>query len=557
MTKEYRSPWARGWRKEAWKRLDEHWDLIVIGGGITGAGILAAAARSGLRVLLLEKGDFGSGTSSRSSKMIHGGLRYLKQMQIKLTRESVHERQYLLHAASGLVEPLGFIYPVYKSDKLSPWLVRIGLGVYTRLSPDAGGYQRLNELDISLMAPGLRVDDLGRGFHYIDAQTDDARLVLRLLHDGVAASEGRAVALNYCAVIGLLKQGRKIAGAKIKDEATGESADVFGNLVINSTGAWADELRKKFGGKSRLRPLRGSHLFFKLERFPVYQAVAFSHPDDGRPVFVYPWEGVTLAGTTDVDHRFPLSDEPRISAREAEYLLRAVQAAFPELELKKQDIISTQAGVRPVLSTGRKDPSAESRDYAVWIEHGLLTVTGGKLTTFRVSAIDALKEAHKLDRRIPEPAGDVQVFDAVKASSEARIFDSIKPGISLPGIYSSLARRMSGRYGAAAAKIASLQPELLKNIEGTPYLWAELAWSAENEAVCHLDDLLLRRFRLGIILPDGGQSIFPRLKNIVQDKPGWDDKRWKREAERYMRIREIAHGIPKDWKESSKSKAKE
>jgi glycerol-3-phosphate dehydrogenase len=213
--------------------------------------------------------------------------------------------------------------------------------------------------------------------------------------------------------------------------------------------------------------------------------------------------------------------------------------------------------VRPVISTGKKDPSAESRDYAVWIEHGLLTVTGGKLTTFRVSAVDALKEAHKLDRRIPEPAGDVQVFDAVKASSEARIFDSIKPGISLPGVYSSLSRRMSGRYGAAAAKIASLQPELLKNIEGTPYLWAELAWSAENEAVCHLDDLLLRRFRLGIILPDGGQSIFPRLKNILLDKPGWDDKRWKREAERYMRLREIAHGIPKDWKESSKSKAKE
>lgn len=560
MAKEYRSPWARGWREQAWKRLDEHWDLIVIGGGITGAGILAVAGRNGLRVLLLEKGDFSSGTSSRSSKMIHGGLRYLKQMQIKLTRESVHERQYLLHSASGLVEPLGFVYPVYESDKLSPWLVQIGLGIYTRLAPDTGKYKRLNELDISLMAPGLRVDDLSRGFHYIDGQTDDARLVLRLLHDGLIASEGRAVALNYCAGIGLLKQGDKVTGVRIKDETSGESADVFASVVINSTGAWADELRRKVGKKSRLRPLRGSHLFFKFERFPVYQAVAFSHPDDARPVFVYPWEGVTLAGTTDVDHRFPLRDEPRISVKEADYLLRAVQATFPELELKKEDVISTQAGVRPVISSGKKDPSAESRDYAVWIEHGLLTVTGGKLTTFRVSAVDALKEAHKLEKRIPEPTSDVQVFNTVEASSEAQIFDDVgslrevraldtlKTGFSLtgvlPGIYSSLSRRMSGRYGAAAAKIAFLPPDLLKNIQGTPYLWAELAWSAENEAVCHLDDLLLRRFRFGILLPDGGQGLLPEIKALVKDRLDWDEHRWKSEVERYRRIREISHGLP-------------
>ena len=552
MTKEYLSPWAPGWRSKAWKKIDKHWDLIVIGGGITGAGILAVAARSGLRVLLLEKGDFGSGTSSRSSKMIHGGLRYLKQMQIKLTRESVHERQYLLKACPGLVEPMGFVYPVYESDRLSPWLVRIGLGVYTRLSPEAGGYQRLNELDISLMAPGLRVHDLSRGFHYTDAQTDDARLVLRLLHDGLASSEGRSVALNYCAVNGLLKEGDKVTGVRIKDEAAGQSADILGSVVINSTGAWADELRKKVGKKPRLRPLRGSHLFFKLERFPAYQAVAFSHPDDGRPVFVYPWEGVTLAGTTDVDHKLPLSDEPTISVKEADYLLRAVQAAFPDLELKKEDVISTQAGVRPVIATGKKEPSAESRDYAVWIEHGLLTVTGGKLTTFRVSAVDALKEAHKLEKRIQEPTNEAKVFDEVDALSQARaseVFDSIKPGFSLPGIYSSLARRMIGRYGDAAARIASLPAELLKNIEGTPYLWAELAWSLENEAVCHLDDLLLRRFRLGIILPDSGQSILPKLKNIVHDKLGWDERRWRSEVERYNRIREIAHSVPKEWKE--------
>lgn len=552
MAGEYRSPWAPGWRQEASKKLGQRWDLIVIGGGITGAGILAVAARSGLSVLLLEKGDFGFGTSSRSSKMIHGGLRYLKQMQIKLTMESVRERQYLLNAAPGLVEPLGFVYPVYESDKLSPWLVRIGLGIYTRLASDAGGYLRLDELDVSLLAPGLRVHDLARGFHYTDAQTDDARLVLRLLHDGLIASEGRAVALNYCPVTGLIKEGDKITGVKIKNDVTGEAGDVFGNVVINSTGVWADELRSEVGEASKLRPLRGSHLFFKLERLPVYQAIAFSHPDDGRPVFVYPWEGATLVGTTDVDHSFALSDEPSISVEEADYLLRAARYAFPELGLTRDDVISTQAGVRPVIDTGKTDPSAESRDYAVWVEHGLLTVTGGKLTTFRVSAVDALKEAHKLDKRIPEPGSDVQIFDKVEGCGELCVFDANKSGIFLPGVDSSLARRMRGRYGAAAKKIAAMPPWLLKNIKGTPYLWAELAWAAENEAVCHLDDLLLRRFRLGIILPDGGQSLVPELKPIVQKRLGWDENEWKSEADRYLRIREAAHGVPKEWKARKK-----
>lgn len=531
----YCSPWASGWREAAWRQSRQDWDVIVIGGGITGAGILAVAARTGQRVLLLEKGDFSSGTSSRSSKLVHGGLRYLKRMQIKLTRESVKERQYMLRSVPGLVEPLGFIYPLYEGDSPGPWLMEMGLGIYTHLASDAGKYRRLDTVEIGMMAPGLRMDGLERGYHYGDAQTDDARLVLRVLQDALIASCGRAEALNYARVTGLLREDGKVVGVRVCDEESGKTADVLGAVVINATGAWADELRNEVGGNDRLRPLCGSHIYFNSDRFPVYQAVAFTHPDDGRPVFVYPWEGITLVGTTDIDFSQSLSSEPSISLEEADYLLRAVQVNFPDLELNKGDVLTAQAGVRPVVDTGKKDPSEESRDHVVWLEHGLLTVTGGKLTTFRPIAIDVLQEAHKMNKRIESPSDETQVFEK---------FETKQP---LAGLDASTSRRLCGRYGSAVPQLVAVIPDLLTKIQGTPYLWAELLWAAENEAVQHLDDLLLRRLRLGILLPDGGQSLFPRIKDLAKGSLGWDDARWEAETERYGRIWKVAHGLPSEW----------
>lgn len=532
----YQSPWAPGWREKTWEELGKKWDVIVVGGGITGAGILALAARSGLRVLLLEQVDFASGTSSRSSKMVHGGLRYLKRMQIMLTRESVKERQYMLSAAPGLVEPLGFIYPVYEDESPGPWLVGIGLGIYTRLASDAGTYRRLDTVEMGMMAPGLTTRSLERGYHYRDAQTDDARLVLRVLHDGLIAGRGRALALNYTRVTGLVRKKGRVAGVLIQDEDSGKAAEARASLVINATGVWADRLRVDVGGTPKLRPLRGSHLYFGLDKFPVYQAIAFSHPEDGRPVFVYPWEGMALVGTTDVDHELDLDAEPSISASEAEYLLQGIQKRFPDLDLRRQDVISTQAGVRPVVDTGKKDPSAESRDYVLWSEDGLLTVTGGKLTTFRPVAEDALREGRKIAENIPTPKGEIPVFDKVGAEE----FPS--------GISGASARRLYGFYGAAAKEILRADPDLYRFLAGTPYRLAELAWSAENEAIMHLDDLLLRRFRLGILLPEGGKDRLPELKTVLQSKLCWDDARWEDETKRYIRIVQTAHGLPEAWR---------
>ncbi len=540
--RKYRPPWQSGWREEAWNRLKNPWDIIIIGGGITGAGIMALAARCGVRALLLEKGDFSSGTSSRSSKMVHGGLRYLKHMQIKLTRESVKERQRLLSDAPGLVEPLGFIYPIYKGERPSPWVVELGLGIYTHLSSDTGDYRRLDEVDIGMMAPGLKTQGMERAYHYLDAQTDDARLVERVLHDALIAGEKRVAALNYASVVALAKKAGRVVGVAVKDEVSGRTDEAWAPVVINSTGVWADELRDEIGKvrrKRHLRPLRGSHLYFRLDRLPVYQAIAFSHPDDGRPVFVYPWQGVALVGTTDVDHDLPLAVEPSISGQEADYLLRAVQSHFPELDLKKDDVLSTQAGVRPVVDTGKADPSAESRDHAIWLENGLLTVTGGKLTTFRLVAIEALKGAHEMETRIPEP------------DAEAAVIESSITGHNLIGVDPETRYRLRGRYGAAAPDLVATFPDLLTPISDSPYLRAELAWAASHEPVCHLDDLMLRRLRLGILLPNGGFELLPEVRLLLKRALGWSEGEWKEEVNRFRLIYQAAHGIPGEWRKAT------
>ncbi|RME83490.1 MAG: glycerol-3-phosphate dehydrogenase/oxidase [Caldilineae bacterium] len=527
------APWPPGWRQRAWSRLAHGWDLIVIGGGITGAGILNLAARSGMRVLLLEQGDFASGTSGRSSKLVHGGLRYLKQMRLRLTRESVQERQRLLAAAPELIRPLNFIYPLYQGDRPGAWLMELGLEMYTHLAQGAGGYQTLDAVELLMLAPGLKQQGFEVGYLYGDACTDDARLVLRVLGEGLLAGQGRACALNYARVTGLLRRNGRVVGVAVRDASSGEEAEATAKVVINATGAWADRLRAELAAPARLRPLRGSHLFFRLDRFPVYQAVAMLHPDDGRPVFVYPWEGIVLLGTTDVDHAADLDEEPVISSAEAEYLLRVVQTYFPDLGLTMADVISTQAGVRPVVDTGKANPSAETREHVTWPEEGLLTVTGGKLTTFRLIALDGLRAARELAPDLPA------------VSPQALPFSPRPADVRLPAVDTETARRLWGRYGAQAPAVVLYSPDWLEPVPETPYLWAEMFWSAAHEAVVHLDDLLLRRFRCGLLLADGGMGLLSRLRADLQSIMGWDDERWHLEVARYREIWQRAHAVPR------------
>jgi len=526
--------WTRGWRDQVWGELDQKWDLLIIGGGITGAGILRQAAHAKLRALLVEADDFASGTSSRSSKLVHGGLRYLKNAQIRLTLESVREREYLLKQGRGLVNRLGFLYACLQGDSIPGWVFGAGLAVYDIMARQ-WSHRSYDVDDMRELCPALTTSALRSGYRYFDANTDDARLVLRLLRESVADG---ALALNYARVDSLLRtRDGRVCGVVLRD-TSGEAErqrEVCAKVVINATGAWADELRLKVEQKPRLRPLRGSHLVFPFQRLPLTRAVSFLHPRDGRPVFALPWEGAILFGTTDVDHGPHLQTDPSISSAEAEYLLAGLQFVFPELQLTFDDVVSTYSGLRPVVNTGKADPSKESREHAIWDENGLLTVSGGKLTTFRPMARDALKAVRKHLGHIPFDH-DTPVLDSFPPKAESLFADSrLTPAQGL---------RLLARYGTQSIRsfIAASAADL-KPIPGTPYFWAELRQAACAEGVIHLDDLLLRRVRLGLLLPNGGIDLLPRIRLIVQPELGWDDARWEEEVIDYTELWKRAYGI--------------
>jgi glycerol-3-phosphate dehydrogenase len=515
--------WTQNWRDTVWLHLDREFDLIVIGGGITGAGILREAARAGLKAVLFEQGDFASGTSSRSSKLVHGGLRYLKNAQIKLTWESVHERDHLLKEGRGLVTPLPFVMANFRGDNTPGWVFGLGLSIYDIMA-FKWNHASYDSTDLRELVPQLTSPEMVSGFRYFDAQTDDARLVLRVIQE--ATMDG-ALALNYARVEGLLKTRNRVTGVAIRDlTGNGRTLEVRARVVVSATGAWADEMRSRaVGARARLRLLRGSHIFLPQSRLPLARAVTFLHPADNRPVYLLPWEGVTLVGTTDVDYQTPPATDLRISQVESDYLMDAVKHAFPDLGLTQTDVQSTLAGVRAVVNTGKSDPSKESREFVLWNESGLLTVSGGKLTTFRLMAQKALRAVRPV---LPEHP---------HLGSNERVLDPLLPEVSLCDVPPEFRLRLLGRYGAEACHLVeAAQPGELQAMAPSPSLWAELRWAARSEGVVHLDDLLARRVRLNINLPGGGMGEMEKIRKIVQPELGWNDDRWEEETGRYRRM---------------------
>lgn len=553
--------WSKGGRAAVPALLAQQWDLIVIGGGITGAGILLEAARRGLKALLLEQRDFAWGTSSRSSKLVHGGLRYLKEGQLGLTRESVHEREHLLQQAAGLVEPQSFAFGHYAGRKPGKLMFLLGLAMYDRLAGQRSRHY-YSRAEFAALAPNVSTQGLLGGMVYTDAKTDDARLVLRVLQEAQAHG---GVALNYMSVQSLLRAGAHadgpVNGVQVNDMqsdvAQAVPYAVRARVVINATGAWADGLRLQAGTgaerssiasdkaglaapaalaplKPRLRPLRGSHLVLPAWRLPLAQAISLMHPYDGRPVFAFPWEGVTLVGTTDVDHRDDMAHDASITRAEVAYLMAVLHDQFPQLALSERDVIATYAGVRPVIDTGKADPSKEGRDHALWLEHGLLTVTGGKLTTFRVIALDALRRVASL---LPDWQADMSpqpVFDAAPALLPHR-----------PELPAGMAHKLQGRYGALTSQVlAAAQEGELALIGGTQTCWVQLRWAARCESVQRLEDLLLRRSRIGLQLRQGGLAIMARIRAICQPELGWSDQRWDAEQAAYVALWNKHYSVP-------------
>ncbi len=505
---------------------NEPWDLLVIGGGISGVGVLREAARRGWKCALIEQRDFAWGTSSRSSKMVHGGLRYLKEGQVSLTRHAVQERERLMREAPELIEPLSFLFADCQGRKPGRWLFQLGLWVYD-LMAGRRTHRYVDADTARMLAPGLAPPGLRGAMTYEDAVTDDARLVQRVMAE--AELDG-ALAINYVGAEALLQGHGRVQGVRARDVETGESFDVKARAVVNATGAWADQLRSGVGGKPMLRPLRGSHLVLPAWRLPVAQAVSVFHPDDGRPVYFYPWEGVTLIGTTDLDHKGDLNLEACITPDEVLYLLAAANDQFPGARVTRADVTACYAGVRPVVADDSGSASKASRDHLALQESGLVTLTGGKLTTFRLMAQNALALAAPLAGKNFQP-DNAPVF---RANSSI-----------LTGASAQFNHRMRARYGVRTAEFAATaQADEQDCIPGTRCLWIELRLAVEHEQVQHLDDLLLRRTRLGLLLPHGAMQHMDRIRTLCQPLLGWDGVQWQTEVARYRGLIQRYYSLP-------------
>ncbi len=534
------------------RRSSEPWDILIIGGGITGAGIAREAARRGLSVLLIEQKDFAWGTSSRSSKMVHGGLRYIASGDYKTTLLSVRERERMLTEASGLVNEMHYVMPHYKGKFPPPWIFNTLLRVYDKLAGKRYFTYFKRDAFLSLN-PDIKQDNFLGASQFSDAVTDDSRLVMRVLdeaiHDG-------AQAINYLKAEALItnEQGL-VVGATLKDTAEADNSaqtyDVYAKVVVSATGAWADTLRMQASVQTeqsfhkQIRPSRGSHLVVSQERLPIQQAYTFLHPADKRAVFVFPWENRTVLGTTDLDHPTLDDSEVGITNEEVDYLLTATNELFNDAKLNRKDVISTWAGVRPLISEGgdgkRVSPSKEKRDHSVWLDNNLVTVSGGKLTTFRLIALDVLEKCREV------LALDKSVIQNQTLNGD-HVFSNTAPTnpkfFTLP---KALQQRLQGFYGRQLDTLLELaHEEDLAYVTDSNTIWAEIRFAARHEQVIHLDDLLLRRTRLGLILPHGAMTplISARLKQICQQELGWDEQKWQQEAQRYQDLWQRYYHLP-------------
>ena len=514
------------WRDEALQRASEGVDILVVGGGITGCGIALDAARRGLSCLLLEKGDLASGTSSRSSKLIHGGLRYLRQMQLGLTRAACRERDRMIASSPCLVQSIPCLYPAYLRDRTPGWLVGLGLGVYDLLTKTVERHRRLDLRETEEYIPGLDTGGLKRALLYHDGRADDARLTLAVA--AAAAAEGAAI-LSRCRVEGLRRQpDGRIDALIAEDLEKVEKLEIRTRLIVNAAGAWVDEIRHRLGlpGK-RLRPSRGSHLIFGPDFLPIRAALTFSSPVDDRPVFFVPHPEGLLLGTTDLFHEGDL-DDPRPSAEERDYLLCSAGPLFPDIDLEK-GIRGAFAGLRPILDSNAKTPSEASRDEEIWHERGILNVAGGKLTTWRLMAEETLDEIRRLlpaeIRRKMLPCS-TRTF---ALPGWTGIETPGKTGID-PAIRDGLRRRLGSK---AHRLIKHAGTDDLRPLDGAADLCrAEIRAHLRGGAMLHLEDLFLRRIRLGMWHPAVVPKLLPQIEGLVREERDWDLGRWKDEERR-------------------------
>jgi glycerol-3-phosphate dehydrogenase len=480
-------------------------DLLVLGGGITGAGVALDAATRGLRVALIDKGDFAGGTSSISSKLVHGGLRYLEHGDFHLVYEALHERARLLHNAPHLVHPLRFVLPLYAGARVPPWKWRAGLLLYDVLA-GRGNIRRSRQrplVQVEKEFPGLRRGGLLGGLEYHDAQMDDARLCVEVLR--TAATNGATLA-NYVEAVAFDRQGGRVRGVRAWDRLAGRNLAINARQVLNATGPWGDAVRRLAGEETGplLRPTKGVHLVAPDRGLGA--AFLLLHPTDGRVFFVIPWLGKTLVGTTDTACDDP-PDQVAATPEDVAYLLEGHNHYFSP-PLTAEEVLGSFVGLRPLIRARPGRPSDLSREFQVEVgPTGLLTVAGGKYTTYRRMAetiTDTVVHRLGLERRCR--TRDLRLDGAPDGPWE-RFEPAAVRRLCAGGLFTKeAARHLVRRYGRRAEDVAAYaerDPELaLPVVAGEPDVRAEFAYQREFEMAQTPADFLLRRTRLGLFRPD-------------------------------------------------------
>lgn len=467
-------------------------DVLVVGGGITGAGIARDAVARGLSVALVEKSDFGSGTSSRSSRLIHGGVRYLEHGHLHLVFEASAERRRLLRLAPELVHPLPFVWPVYAGQRLPLWKLVAGLTLYDALAlfRNVESHRRFSREQVLASEPGLRADGLRGGVRYFDAGTDDARLTLANVID--AAALGAAVA-NHVAYVSGAAGSNGVHVAHVEDALSGDRFEIRARILVNASGPWSDAVARRAGqsGGSKVQGSKGAHITVRRERLGNREAITLVHPRDGRVMFALPDGSHAIIGTTD-SFTDVSPDEVRASEADLAYLLEAANAFFPDARLTRDDVVAGWAGIRPLMPS-RGSAVQASREHAISRSDGIVTITGGKLTTYRVMAS--------------------QVVDAVR-----------------------LALRMPRGTGGTKDRPLPAPPSSFDGREievGLPYQLGAMRHAVEHEFARTLGDLLIRRTHVAYQTRDNGRAAARRVLDVVAPLLQWDENARERELTRY------------------------
>ncbi len=514
-------------RAKAWRELAEREvDVLVVGGGVTGAGVALDAASRGLRVALVEQRDLASGTSSRSSKLFHGGLRYLEQMNFVLVREALRERELnLTRLAPHLVKPVSFLYPLQHRIWERPY-VTAGLTLYDRMggARSVPGHRQLTRTGARRLVPALRKDALTGALLYYDAQCDDARHTMMVAR--TAASYGATV-LTSAKVEDLLRAGERVVGARVADVETGETHEVRARVVINCTGVWTDDVQELAGGRGRFRVRASKGVHIVVARDRINAEVGMILRTEKSVLFVIPWGTHWIIGTTDTDWDLDKA-HPAASREDIDYILDHVNGVLTT-PLTHDDIEGVYAGLRPLLA-GESDATSQlSREHAVARpQPGLISVAGGKYTTYRVMAEDAV-DAAKVDLGPGVVDSVTETVPIVGAEGYQALANQVERLARERDLPAWRVQHLLDRYGSLLTEVLDLgadDPDLLQAVPGAEeYLRAELVYAVTHESALHLDDLMARRTRISIETPDRGLEAARAAADLVAPVLGWDDDR--------------------------------